>query len=66
MTKSMGSLFEGLENELLQAYKAITPEQLAEDERRRKIKRDYDALHTAFETDEDRADLNEYPEGEEE
>jgi len=50
-----------VESELMKQFKAITPEQLAEDERRRKVKRDYEALHTPIETDEDRADKDEYP-----
>ena len=59
---SMSNLFDEVEAELLKQFKAITPEQLAEDERRRKVKRDYEALHTPIETDEDRADTDEYPE----
>ena len=66
MTNSMGNLFENLESELIKEARAVTPEQQAEEDRLKKIKWDYEALHTAFETDEDRADLNEYPEGEEE
>lgn len=58
---SMENLFAEVEAELLRQFKAITPEQLAEDERRRKVKRDYEALHTPIETDEDRADKDEYP-----
>ena len=53
---NMGKLFDEVEAELLKQFKAITPEQLAEDERRRKVKRDYEALHTSIETDEDRAE----------
>jgi len=66
MTNSMGSLFEGLEIELMKAHKALTPEQLAEESRFRKIKSDYEALHTPIETDDDRADVDEYPPEEEE
>ncbi len=58
---NMSSLFDEVESELMKQFKAITPEQLAEDERRRKVKRDYEALHTPIETDEDRADKDEYP-----
>jgi hypothetical protein len=54
-------MFDEFEAELLKQFKAITPEQLAEEERRRKVKRDYEALHTPIETDEDRADTDEYP-----
>ena len=57
----MGNLFDEVEAELMKQFKAITPEQLAEDERRRKVKRDYEALHTPIETNEDRADKYEYP-----
>jgi len=58
---NMGKLFDEVEAELLKQFKAITPEQLEKDERLRKAKRDYEALHTAIETDEDRADLERYP-----
>ena len=59
---NMGNLMDQMEAELLKQYQAITPEQLAEEERRRNVKRDYEALHTPIETDEDRADTEEYPE----
>jgi len=59
---NMGSLMDQMEADLLKQFKAITPEQLAEEERRRNVKRDYEALHTPIETDEDRADTDEYPE----
>ena len=58
---NMGKLFDEVEAELLKQFKAITPEQFEKDERLRKAKRDYEALHTAIETDEDRADLERYP-----
>jgi hypothetical protein len=58
----MNNLFNEVEAELLKQFKAITPEQLAEDERRRQVKREYEALHTPIETDEDRANTDEYPE----
>ena len=57
----MNNLFNEVEAELLKQFKAITPEQLEKDERLRKAKRDYEALHTAIETDEDRADPERYP-----
>jgi hypothetical protein len=57
----MGSLFDQVEAELLKQFKAITPEQLAEEERRRQVQRDYEALHTAIETEEERNDPDEYP-----
>ena len=59
---NMGKLFDEVEAELLKQFKAITPEQFEKDERLRKAKRDYEALHTAIETDEDRADPDRYPE----
>ncbi len=59
---NMGNLMDQMEAELLKQFQAITPEQRAEEERRRQVKRDYEALHTPIETDEDRADTDEYPE----
>jgi len=61
---TMGNLFDEVEAEMLRQFKALTPEQLAEEQRIRKEKSEYEALHTAIETDEDRADLDEYPEDE--
>ena len=63
---SIGNIFDEVEAELLRQFKSITPEQLAEDERLRKAKRDYEALHTAIETDEDRADPEKYPQEDDE
>jgi len=63
---SMGNLFEGLEIELLKDARSVTPEQRLQENIARKIQKDYEALHTAVETDDDRANLDEYPEGEEE
>ena len=60
----MANLFDQLEADLLKQFKAITPEQLAEDERRRQAQREYEAAHTAIETEEDRNDPDEYPEDE--
>jgi hypothetical protein len=54
-------MFDEVEAELQRQFKALTPEQLAEEQRLRKIKSDYEAQHTAIETDEDRADTDEYP-----
>jgi hypothetical protein len=53
-----------VEAELLKQFKALTPEQLAEEERRRQVQRDYEALHTAIETEEERNDPDEYPDDE--
>jgi len=58
----MTNMFDQFEAELLKQFKAITPEQTAEEERRRKIQRDWETAHTAVETDEDRANTDEYPE----
>ena len=63
---NMSKLFDEVEAELLRQFKSITPEQLEKDERLRKAKRDYEALHTAIETDEDRADPEKYPQEDEE
>lgn len=63
---NMGNLFGEVEAELMRKFKAITPEQLAEDERRRQIQREYEAKHTPVETNEDRADKDEYPDDDDE
>ena len=57
----MNNLFNEVEAELLKQFKAITPEQFEKDERLRKAKSDYEALHTPIETEEDRNDPDEYP-----
>ena len=62
--QTMDKLFAELEAEMMAQYNALTPEQLAEEERRRQIQRDWEAKHTAIETDEDRADKDEYPDDE--
>jgi antitoxin component of RelBE/YafQ-DinJ toxin-antitoxin module len=46
-------------------YKAIPAEQHAAEERLRQIQRDWEAAHTAIETEADRANPDEYPEEEE-
>ncbi len=51
---NMGNLMDQLEADMLKQFKAITPEQRAEEERQRQIQRDWEAQHTAIETDEDR------------
>ena len=55
------NMFDEFEAELLKQFKAITPEEKAEEERRRQIQREWDAKHTAIESDDDRADTDEYP-----
>ena len=62
--QTMDKLFAELEAELIKQYNEITPEQHAEEERRRQIQRDWEAKHTAIETDETRADEDEYPDDE--
>ena len=61
---TMGSLFDEVEAELLKQYKSQTPKQLEIEEHRRKLQRQYEASITPVETDEDRANLDEYPEDE--
>lgn len=61
MTNTMSNLFDEVEAELIAKHKAITPKQLAAEEQRRQIKREYEAKHTPIETDEDRANTDEYP-----
>ena len=58
---TMGKMFDEVEAELLKQFKTLTPEQLAAEEQRRQVQRDYEAKHTAIETDEDLADTEEYP-----
>lgn len=72
-TTDMGQLFDQVEADLMAQYKAITPEQLAADEQRRKAQREHEAKRTPKEADpykahgyEDRADYleslaEEYP-----
>jgi len=62
---TIGDMFDQLEAEMLKQFKAITPAQHEEEARRRQIQLDWEAAHTAIETDEDRADTDEYPEEDE-
>ena len=57
----MGNLLDEHDAQLIKVARAITPEQRAEEERLRKLKFEHEALHTAFETDADRADPEKYP-----
>jgi hypothetical protein len=59
---TMDKLFAELEAELLVQFQSLTPRQLEIEEHRRKIKRQYEASIQNIETDEDRADTDEYPE----
>ena len=58
---NMGSLMDQVEADLLKQWEATTADQRAEDERKRQIQRDWEAKHTATETEEDRNDPDEYP-----
>ena len=58
---SMGNLMEQMEAEMFKQFRTMTPEQRAEEERQRQIQRDWEAKHTAVETEEDRNDKYEYP-----
>jgi hypothetical protein len=62
---NMGNLMGQMEAELVKQFQAITPEQRAQEELQRKTQRDHEAKHTAVETDEDRANTDEYPEDDE-
>jgi hypothetical protein len=62
---TMGSMFDEVEAELLRQFKALTPKQLEIEEHRRKLQRQYEASLNNVETDEDRADPDEYPEDDE-
>jgi hypothetical protein len=61
---TMGSMFDEVEAELLGQFKALTPKQLEIEEHRRKLQRQYEASITPVETDEDRANKDEYPDDE--
>jgi len=50
---NMGNLMDQLEADLLKQFKAITPEQRTEEERKRQIQRDWEAQHTAIETEQE-------------
>jgi hypothetical protein len=55
----MGNLMDQMEADLLKQFKAITPEQLAEEDRQRQIQREYEAKHTTIETQQDDNDEQE-------
>jgi hypothetical protein len=59
--QTMGELIDQFEAELIAKDKATTPEQRAAEEQRRQAQREHEAKHTAIETDEERANLEEYP-----
>jgi hypothetical protein len=58
---NMSNLMEQMEAEMFKQFRTMTPEQRAEEERQRQIQRDWEAKHTAIETEEDRNDPDEYP-----
>ena len=49
----MGSLMDQVQADLLKQWEATTAEQRAEEERKRKIQRDWEAQHTAFEIEQE-------------
>lgn len=53
---NMGNLMDQMEAEMFKQFKAITPEQRAEEERQRQIQRDWESQHTAFETEQESDD----------
>jgi hypothetical protein len=59
--QTMGALFAQYEAELIAKDKATTPEQRAAEDQRRQAQREHEAKHTAIETDETRANTDEYP-----
>ena len=59
---NMGSLMDQVQADLLKQWEATTADQRAEEERQRQIQRDWEAKHTAIETEADRNNLDEYPE----
>ena len=56
---NMGNLMDQMEAELLKQWKAITPEQRAEEERQRQIQREWEAKHTAIEIEQEDDDEQE-------
>ena len=63
---TMDKLFAELEADLLVQFQSLTPKQLEIEEHRRKLQREYEASIQNIETDEDRADTDEYPEDDDE
>jgi len=49
----MGSLMDQVQADLLKQWETTTAEQRAEEERKRKIQRDWEAQHTAFEIEQE-------------
>jgi hypothetical protein len=59
--QTMGDLIDQFEAELIAKDKATTPEQRAAEDQRRQAQREHEAKHTAIETNETRANTDEYP-----
>ena len=59
---TMDKLFAELEADLLVKFQSLTPKQMEIEEHRRKLQREYESSIQNIETDEDRADTDEYPE----
>ena len=53
---NMGNLMDQLDADLLKQWRAISAEQRAEEERQRKIQREWEAQHTAIETEQEDGD----------
>jgi hypothetical protein len=66
LMNTMEKLFAELEADLLVQFQSLTPKQLEIEEHRRKLQRQYEASLNNVETDEDRADTDEYPEDDDE
>jgi hypothetical protein len=56
---NMGSLMDQVQADLLKQWEATTAEQRAEEERQRKIQREWEAQHTAIETEQEDGDEQE-------
>ena len=53
---NMGNLMDQLEADLIKQWQSITPEQRAEEERQRQIQSEWEAKHTAIETEQEDGD----------
>ena len=53
---NMGNLMDQMEAEMFKQFRTMTPEQRAEEERQRKIQREWEAQHTAIETEQENDD----------
>jgi hypothetical protein len=57
----MGALLDQYESKIIEYYRATTPEQRAAEDQRRQAQREHEAKHTVIETEETRANTDEYP-----